>query len=71
MNEVGWCYLEGFGTKKDKVSIFSHPRTPSSIKHYVLLFPRSSLVDFCVLVKLLGINEAWSAGQIGREIHLV
>ena len=20
MNEVGWCYLEGFGTKKDKVS---------------------------------------------------
>lgn len=20
MNEVGWCYFEGFGTKKDKVS---------------------------------------------------
>lgn len=20
MNEVGWCYLEGFGCKKDKVS---------------------------------------------------
>lgn len=20
MNEVAWCYLEGFGTKKDKVS---------------------------------------------------
>lgn len=20
MNEVGWCYLEGFGGKKDKVS---------------------------------------------------
>ena len=25
MNEVAWCYLEGFGTKKDKVSPFSHP----------------------------------------------
>lgn len=23
MNEVAWCYLEGFGCKKDKVSI--HP----------------------------------------------
>ncbi|KAK0668119.1 hypothetical protein QBC41DRAFT_127431 [Cercophora samala] len=22
MNEVAWCYLEGFGTKKDKVSGF-------------------------------------------------
>lgn len=22
MNEVAWCYLEGFGCKKDKVSIF-------------------------------------------------
>lgn len=21
MNEVAWCYLEGFGCKKDKVSI--------------------------------------------------
>lgn len=20
MNEIGWCYLEGFGCKKDKVS---------------------------------------------------
>jgi hypothetical protein len=26
MNEVAWCYLEGFGTKKDKVS--SLPVTP-------------------------------------------
>lgn len=21
MNEIAWCYLEGFGTKKDKVSL--------------------------------------------------
>lgn len=21
MNEVAWCYLEGFGCKKDKVSL--------------------------------------------------
>jgi TPR repeat protein len=23
MNEVGWCYLEGFGGKKDKVCVIS------------------------------------------------
>ena len=25
MNEVAWCYLEGFGTKKDKVSFRNPP----------------------------------------------
>lgn len=29
MNEVAWCYLEGFGTKKDKVSL-PHPFTTPS-----------------------------------------
>lgn len=24
MNEVGWCYLEGFGCKKDKVRNFPY-----------------------------------------------
>lgn len=30
MNEVAWCYLEGFGTKKDKVSITSTNTLPST-----------------------------------------
>lgn len=24
MNEIAWCYLEGFGGKKDKVSLLNH-----------------------------------------------
>ena len=29
MNEIGWCYLEGFGCKKDKVSQFRHEELSS------------------------------------------
>lgn len=32
MNEVGWCYLEGFGGKKDKV------RVPSAYVYILCLF---------------------------------
>lgn len=28
MNEVAWCYLEGYGCKKDKVSPNSNPPLP-------------------------------------------
>ncbi|KAI9746107.1 MAG: hypothetical protein M1818_000788 [Claussenomyces sp. TS43310] len=28
MNEVGWCYLEGFGCKKDKASQAGYPSSP-------------------------------------------
>jgi hypothetical protein len=28
MNEVAWCYLEGYGTKKDKVSNRHTPFLP-------------------------------------------
>lgn len=31
MNEVAWCYLEGFGTKKDKVSNAFHLFSPFSV----------------------------------------
>lgn len=44
MNEVAWCYLEGFGGKKDKVSGWLHSS----------LF----VIPWAVLIFLLGIN-AW------------
>lgn len=31
MNEVAWCYLEGFGTKKDKVSHILSLDLPSGL----------------------------------------
>lgn len=30
MNEIAWCYLEGFGCKKDKVSLSMTPRPVGS-----------------------------------------
>jgi DNA-binding helix-hairpin-helix protein with protein kinase domain len=55
MNEVAWCYFEGFGTKKDKVSLCvsvlpqPHPATP--IRRPTRTFTRrDSLPEWAVLV---------------------
>jgi hypothetical protein len=39
MNEVGWCYLEGFGCKKDKVRFY----LAYFLLHFPSLFPCFSL----------------------------
>jgi hypothetical protein len=39
MNEVGWCYLEGFGCKKDKVS------RPDFINNCSIQPPRLDLIS--------------------------
>lgn len=33
MNEVAWCYLEGFGCKKDKVSFVTYQFLLGDITH--------------------------------------
>lgn len=43
MNEAAWCYLEGFGGKKDKVSVT--PYSPhSSFVSPTILFYRSDAI---------------------------
>jgi len=39
MNEVGWCYLEGFGCKKDKVS------RPDFLNKSTIQPPRVNLIS--------------------------
>lgn len=43
MNEVAWCYLEGFGCKKDKVSL-SRPSVASRFSNHNLRALPTSLV---------------------------
>lgn len=52
MNEVGWCYLEGFGCKKDKVS--NHSLVHGMIHHFAALEHDSTP---CKL------PQAWEGGQ--------
>ncbi|KAI9880320.1 MAG: hypothetical protein M1830_004199 [Pleopsidium flavum] len=58
MNEVGWCYVEGFGCKKDKVSdlgcanhMGAQRGSSSTLSHwcwpYNLLLPRSTTATQC------------------------
>lgn len=53
MNEVAWCYLEGFGGKKDKVSPV---QSPSAIRRVFQMNARVRRVMLGRLRCLLGIN---------------
>lgn len=39
MNEVAWCYLEGFGCKKDKVSLLWPPAASRFSNHTLRTLP--------------------------------
>lgn len=61
MNEVAWCYLEGFGTKKDKVSIIADTHPPSSTDHDVLLLLGTALWTIAFLCNY------WASMRLGQQ----
>ena len=60
MNEVGWCYQEGFGTKKDKVSIATI-NTPLSLNDNDFLFLGPALWDLGFLCNY------WASMRLGQQ----
>lgn len=57
MNEVAWCYLEGFGTKKDKVS---RVLSLIAIAHHI-----ASACSLHVLPRQIA-SRTYALGRIGR-----
>lgn len=49
MNEAGWCYLEGFGCKKDKVRLMLGNGNPPAQPPYILssIIPGSAVRSMC------------------------
>ena len=54
MNEVGWCYLEGFGCKKDKVS---HLIT-TSLSYDIVKTPRFVIIHPITTSKIAIFDQA-------------
>jgi hypothetical protein len=60
MNEVAWCYLEGFGTKKDKVSVYHHQPSLHNITRAIVGSPT---------VRVLPAGQQWchARSAVGGE----
>ena len=72
MNEVAWCYLEGFGCKKDKVSIATLATGASRGRDNTP--PATVLVDL-VASDLMYAGprhrwHAWGTGTLPGDMHL-
>jgi hypothetical protein len=73
MNEVAWCYLEGFGTKKDKVSSVSFMTARTPQHEHFRLCPTKRLASCPVSVWLVlrpGAVPAKRASDSGCELLL-
>lgn len=68
MNEVAWCYLEGFGTKKDKVSRL-FPVVIRDVRPNSAASPLHTITRACLQVSLatrpLPAVQQWRARWLG------
>ncbi|KAE8444698.1 hypothetical protein EG329_014356 [Mollisiaceae sp. DMI_Dod_QoI] len=68
MNEVGWCYLEGFGCKKDKPD--HEAMKPSASQRTVWLAHAASPFDDCIWAAMgLSLTQQPHATEMHQTIH--